>query len=137
MALQPARHTSSFPWRSEKPRSTERVTLPIAKGIKLWMWTDRVTSIHRDDLEGYIANNFGSNLEATRIFLRQGFCVLPRSSSSSETLSLPQEHQPPQSTQDSGNSNTTNNNNNNNNNNNTTNNNNNNNNNNNTHKEET
>eukprot|EP00536_Pseudo-nitzschia_multiseries_P018146 jgi/Psemu1/264715/estExt_Genewise1Plus.C_21970014 len=58
-------------------------TEPIAKGTKMWVWTDRVTSIHHDDLEDYIATNFGTNLDKIRVFLQQGFVLPP---SSSETL---------------------------------------------------
>jgi hypothetical protein len=49
---------------------------PITKGTKFWVWTDRVKVIHHNELEDYIAKEFGDNRDAIRVFLRQGF-VLP------------------------------------------------------------
>jgi hypothetical protein len=60
----------------------------IPKGTKLWVWTHRVVSIHRKDLEEYIEKNFGCDKRKIQIFLRQGF-VLPPSSSSETMKPLP------------------------------------------------
>ena len=45
---------------------------------KIWKWTKRITVIPQSELETYIQNNYDieKELEAIRIFLRQGF-VLP------------------------------------------------------------
>lgn len=58
----------------------------IRKGTKMWVWTDRIVSIHRDDLDSYIETKFGAigtndddRRRKTQTFLRRGF-VLPRSS---------------------------------------------------------
>jgi len=61
----------------------------ICKGTKVWQWTDKVLSIHHNDLEAYIETNFGDKISKIRVFLRQGF-VLP-SSSTSEAMSPPLE----------------------------------------------
>lgn len=58
----------------------------IPKGTKLWVWTHRVISIHQQNLQAYIDENFGDDKTKIKIFLRQGF-VLPQSSSS-ETMTL-------------------------------------------------
>jgi hypothetical protein len=49
---------------------------PIKEKTKFWMWTDRIVSIHYEDLRDYIFNTFGDNREEIQVFLRQGF-VLP------------------------------------------------------------
>lgn len=56
----------------------------ISKGTKLWVWTDRVITIHHEQLEQYIATHFGNRTNDIQLFLRQGF-VLPKSSTS-ETM---------------------------------------------------
>ena len=53
----------------------------IPAGTKMWVWTDRVISIHHQQLEHYIATNFGTRTNDIQLFLRQGF-VLPKSSTS-------------------------------------------------------
>lgn len=62
---------------------------PIAKGTKLWVWTNRVASIHKDRLQEYIERNFGDSQNEIRIFLRQGFVLPPPSSSDT----MPPPHQ--------------------------------------------
>jgi len=64
----------------------------VAKGTRLWVWTDRVVSIHRDDLQDRIDATFGDDdddVASVRVFLRQGFVLPPSSSSSSETMTPP------------------------------------------------
>jgi len=60
----------------------------IRKGTKMWVWTDRIVSIFRDDLDSYIETKFGAictndddRRRKIQTFLKRGF-VLPRSSSS-------------------------------------------------------
>lgn len=59
----------------------------IPKGTKLWVWTDRITSIHHKKLRAHIERNFGDNQKEIQVFLRQGFVLPP--SSSSETMTPP------------------------------------------------
>jgi len=66
----------------------------IAKGTRMWVWTDRVTSIHHNELKAYIQEHFGDDSDdddaarkKIKEFLRQGFVLPP--SSSSETMSRP------------------------------------------------
>ena len=50
----------------------------IPKGTKFWVWTDRVKVIHHNELESYIAKEFGDdNKAAIQVFLRQGFVLPP------------------------------------------------------------
>ena len=49
----------------------------IPSGTKFWVWTERVKSIHHTELEGYIAEHIGDNLDDIKLFLRQGFVLPP------------------------------------------------------------
>ena len=51
-------------------------TADIAAGTPMWVWTHRVVRIHHSQLDEHITSHFGTDAEAIRIFLRQGF-VLP------------------------------------------------------------
>ena len=86
-----------FPWKSETCRTTATgkghkgvfAAEDIPRGTRLRVWTHRVVSIHRDDPQNHIDENFRDDRAKIRVSLRQGFVLPPSSSSSSETMTPP------------------------------------------------